>query len=197
MTATYVKTDSAAKLLKRIRDLKNSVEYLDKKFNRTKIELWQNVYLYYETKITKEQYTIPEVSVELVELVGALTGYWTRARRVGQFIRENRLDCETVRCSSLSHVGARTIDGKHLPRITKALEAGVGPTGMHQLLCELGYEALKGIPDWTKKMVRRNKSSAEDWTLEMGQLLKGIKKTEGCEKATLTLHVGRKEWIVK
>jgi hypothetical protein len=192
-----VKPATAAQLLQRIRSLKATVLQTAKKLHRQKIELWMNIYLYFETRMAKDQYSKSEVVDELTASVGGPRGYWTRARHIGEFIRVNRLDCEEVWCSSLSKVGNRRINSKHVSRICRALERGIGPSAMDRLLCELGYRALPRIPEWNRRMIRRYKSTWTDWEKEMAGLVAGIKcTTDSKPKIELVLKVAGKEVVV-
>lgn len=196
MVKLKVEAASAAKLLQRIRSLKRTVEITTKKLHRQKIELWLNTYLYCETVEGKEKWSRGEAYAELVETVGGNSGYWGRARSIGQFIRTHRLDCEEVWCSSLSKVGCRIINPKDFPRIRKALEDGMGPSQFDRLLCELGYKAFPKLPAWNKKMIRRAKKQWEDWEPEMRQLVAGIGAThDKSPSIELVLKVSGKEVV--
>lgn len=189
--------ESPAKLLNRIRDIKKQHEYADRKVHKLKLELYKTVYLYYVTQEANGHHP-SSVTDNLLEKIGATRGYWTNCRKYGEFIRDNKLDTESMRASSLVHAtkGVK-IEKRHLARVCKALQNGEGPSEMRRLMCELGYTVLPPVPSWTRKMVRQHKKEWEDWKPEMATLLSAIKKTsDGKQKVQLVLKVGGREKVV-
>lgn len=176
-TKTQVKVPTPAQLRHKIANLKKACDHTKAKYKRQKLELWQNVYVYFEMRATKSSLTDQEIGQELVDAAGGNLTFWLRARKQGEFIRRVNLDCESAFPSSVSQLTSyapETIKPQHLKTLVAMLNSGAGPSDVNKKLEDLGYKALTPMPKWRKKAIRKNKKEWADWTPEFEKMLSGL-----------------------
>lgn len=187
-----IRADSPAKLLNRLRELKNTVEYTRAKLRRQKNELWACAMLYINQVMTTQRKEKAEVCSELEQQIGGSKAFWANCYRYGCMIRDMKLDMETVAPSSLAQLPVpQHIKPQHLKPLAKALNAGAGPSQINRMLSRYGYGKFSSkIPGWKKAEIRKSKTAFTDWKAEMELWAEQIATTtDGHVKVRLQLHV--------
>jgi hypothetical protein len=191
MTATKNPTMTATQLLARIGKLKQTIELTGKKISRQKCELWAFVYLYVETRCSKDNYDLTDCLDELQEQWGANRQRWSQYRKVGEFLRKNKIDVEVVWSSALFNVGMRAhrFTEPHRKRLVKVLNDGTGPSHCVRIMSGMGYIPFKRMPSWSTAEVKRHKHKVTDWQPELSALKRAILKMRPDCKVKIDLQI--------
>lgn len=178
---------TAQQLSKKIGQLKQAIQVAVNNLRGQRCELWTFVYLFCETRGAKDDYTVTDCYLELEEQWGSNREYWGRCRRVGEFIRKNKIKTKNVKTSALVNVAARSskFTAAHCKKLCDSLNLGVGPTYMDRLMSGMGYLPFKKQYEWSRAEVKQHKHGITDWALELAIWHSAVRKM--CPKEELVV----------